>query len=505
MHAVVASRTRGTTWLAVVVGLALAYALLWGGGLAWSHRSPPLDTAEQFAWSFALQGGYPKHPPLPTWIMHALISVFGASVAMPFFATFACIAIALGLTWRLGCEFMSPQHSLLALALTALVGYHGFNADAFNHNVVLLPFQAAMTLFFYLAVRRGDWHLWGLAGLFAGLAMLVKYVAVFPIAALLLYLLVDRDLRVRRTVLGVLLAGGVAALVWAPHALWLRAHDFLPLQYMRSVTEPAEGVAEMVSSVARFFIMQFVRLLPLLLVLGWLLLHGRRRAAPAGLPMARGDRLFLWVAGVGPLALLLLYALPTRTPLEARWGSTLFLLAGWLALDLVAHRPLPPGRVAWRSVVLVHVAIWAMTALVTPRLGEAMELRGRARFPGAELATLAQGTWQARTGRPLRIIIADVWLAGNVIAHSAPVAVMIDGELEWSPWLTREDVERCGALVLQNRSIPEGPPPATEDWMAQASEHGLWEIPWNRRHPRGEPERIQWSILPPAPGAGCPL
>jgi 4-amino-4-deoxy-L-arabinose transferase-like glycosyltransferase len=496
-------RSRGA--VAVVALLAITYAVLWGGGLALSRISPPLDTAEQFAWVYALQGGYPKHPPLVTWILHGLLAVFGTSISLPFFATFACIALALALSWRLASEFMTPERALLGLGLSALVGYYNFNADAYNHNVVMMPFQAGLALSFWFAVRRGGWHRWALTGLVAGLAMLVKYVAVFPLAAMLLYVLLDPAARVRRTFLGLLLAGAVAATVFAPHLLWLDTHDWMPLRYMESVTAPVSDPVELASIIYGFFVLQFLRLLPALALFGWLLLRGRRAAVQALPELARNDRLYLWCVAVGPLAIEVLYGVVMRTPMAGRWGSTMFLLTGWLLLDLARHRPLPDARVAWRNLLVVHAVSWGMTILVTPVGAALLHLHGRANYPGAELASRAEATWQARTGRPLRILIADVWTAGNVIAHTAPAAVMVDGRLQWSPWITEQDVEQCGALVLQNRTIPEGPPPATDAWMDRAGDQGIWMIPWDAAHPSGEPERIQWGVLRPKPGAGCRL
>ena len=104
--------------------MALSYmsVLLWGVACWLSYSAPEVDSAEQFVWSFSLENGYWKHPPLPTWIMHGLIRVFGTSVALPFIATQACIVIALAITWRLGCEFMSPRRSLIAMVPVSVHG-----------------------------------------------------------------------------------------------------------------------------------------------------------------------------------------------------------------------------------------------------------------------------------------------------------------------------------------------------------------------------------------------
>jgi 4-amino-4-deoxy-L-arabinose transferase-like glycosyltransferase len=104
--------TREWMW---VVFLCAAQVLLWSLAFGATYKAPEIDSAEQFVWSFSLENGYWKHPPLTSWIMHGLILAFGTSVALPFVATQTSIVIAMGLTWRLGCEFMSAQRSLVAM------------------------------------------------------------------------------------------------------------------------------------------------------------------------------------------------------------------------------------------------------------------------------------------------------------------------------------------------------------------------------------------------------
>ena len=212
-------------WVVVLL-LCTGQVLIWSIATGLLYSAPELDSAEQFVWSFSIEQGYWKHPPLPSWIMHALLVWLDPSMELPFVATQVSIALALALTWRLGCEFMSTRRSLIAMALTSLVAYHNMGGDSFNHTTVMLPFQAATVLLFYLATRRGGMHLWALTGLFAGLAMLAKYAALIPIAGLLIYVLVDRPLHKRRVAIGLTVAAVVFALVLLPHALWLKRADY---------------------------------------------------------------------------------------------------------------------------------------------------------------------------------------------------------------------------------------------------------------------------------------
>ena len=506
--------------LAWVLLLCIGQVVLWGLGIGLNYQSPEIDSAEQFVWAFSMENGYWKHPPLPSWIMHVLLQVFGPSVALPFVAAQACIVIALALTWRLGCEFMSARRALIAMALTSLVAYHNVGADSFNHNTVLLPFQAATLLLFYLATRRGAWHLWALTGLFAGLAMLVKYVALVPLAGMALYFLVDRSLHHRRAVAGLLLATAMAALVLTPHALWLQATHFMPFRYARSVTEELPGVWAALNSLAGFLLLQLVRVLPFLAGL-WFVLARRAADFPPAVPqlpqlpaLAPRDRLFLWVAALSPLGLTALIGLVGETALQGRWGTNAFLLSGLLALGLWRR---PDTPLMWRRtvqvVVVVQVLMCAGQTISKTVIADRFERPTRANFPGALLARLSQETWKAYADAPLRLVVSDIWLGGNLIANSPQrLAVLIDGHHLQSPWVKAQAVDTCGALILDDTTEDHAgraqPNPALDALLARADASGTWVLPWARPKFRADgPDRgvIRWAIIKPQPGAICAL
>ena len=76
---------------------------------------------------------------------------------------------------------------------------------------------------------------------FAGLAMLVKYVMLWPLAGMLMVLVLDRKTHHWRTLVGLALAVGVLGLALLPHVLWLKSTDFLPFRYARSVAQAMPG------------------------------------------------------------------------------------------------------------------------------------------------------------------------------------------------------------------------------------------------------------------------
>ena len=492
--------------------------LLWGLSAGLTYSAPELDSAEQFVWAFSMESGYWKHPPLPSWIMHALIDVFGPSVMLPFLATQACIVAALALTWRLGCEFMSPARALIAVALTSLVTYHNIGGDSFNHNTVLLPFQAATVLLFYLATRHNTWRLWALTGLFAGLSMLVKYVALMPLAGLLVYFASDRTLHGRRTLLGLLLAACVFGCVLVPHLLWLQRTDFLPFRYAREVTRDLPDASGTLRSLAEFLFAQILRLSQFLVGFWFVTRRGdavlqspTTREAPV---MTRNDLLFLWVAALAPLTVTMLIGLLSASALQARWGTNAFLLSGLLVMALLRRSETPAMlRRTLRVVVAVHVLLCTGQTLSKTVVADYLERRTRANFPGAELARNALVTWQANTGVPLRLVVSDIWLGGNLIANRTQrLAVLIDGYHFKSPWVKMDAVERCGAMVLDDttddaagRAIPS---PALEALMDRADVRGTWNLPWSdAKHAATAGNRgvIRWGVIKPTSSKPCPL
>ena len=499
----------------ILLALCVGQVILWGFAFGLSYQAPEIDSAEQFVWAFSMENGYWKHPPMPSWIMHALLQVFGASVALPFVAAQVCVVAALALVWRLGCEFMSPRRSLIATALTSLVAYHNVGADSFNHSTALLPFQAATVLFFYLATRRRNLHLWALAGLFAGLSILVKYVALMPIVGLMLYFALDRRLHNRKALLGLGVAIGTFAVVILPHVLWLHSADFLPFRYARSVARPMPGLWSNLQDLSDFTLIQVLRLMPMVLGLAFIVMFRNPPAAQATKPAAPGrELLFLWIAALSPLTLTIAFAMATQTELQSRWGTNAFLYSGLVAMACVKR--IDTALMLRRTVnfvVAAHVVLSLGMTLTKTVVADRLHLRTRANFPGAVLASEAAKVWKAHSDAPLRIVVSDIWLGGNIVANNrGRVAVLIDGHVFKSPWVDEKAVASCGALVLDDQTgDANGPPaksPALDRLMAQASVTGVWNLPWavsQRQATDGATGVVRWGIIKPQDPAACAI
>ncbi|WP_028310114.1 glycosyltransferase family 39 protein [Derxia gummosa] len=507
-----------------------AHLLLWAVLPAAIGLNSPWDNIEELVWSRTLELGYYKHPPLPSWVMHGLVTLFGPSPGLTFFAGAGCVAIALAFVWKLGCELrdgagrpVAPALSLATVLLASLAAYHNLRGLYFNHNVAQLPSLAAAFLFFHRALRLGRRRDWIALGAACGIALLTKYSATLFFASFAALVAWERRLGEARLWRGIALATAVMLVVLAPHLAWGIAHDFPTLRYVEHSVGDMHRMNRFVN-LWGFVSTQIVRLLPVALGLGLVHWLGRRSATAEGHAAVRGDdlaadraallcpsdRRFVLAVGLGPLIITLALALFGGMFIDSPWASMYFLLAGWLAVlawPRGGAKALDLGRVL-KVVAAIQVALAVGYLLGNTLLPSLAGHRGRSNFPGETVSRAAVEAWNPARRGPLRVVVGDTWLAGNIAIHRKPVpAVFIDADPLKAPWTGDADVAGCGALVVIDDSrTGEGgdlPDPRVVALFERGGEHGEFTAPWGGRKAR--PVRVRWAVVEPEPGRVCRL
>lgn len=150
----------------------------------------------------------------------------------------------------------------------------------------------------------------------------------------------------------------------------------------------------------------------------------------------------------GPLVLATLMALIVGFKLKFPWGIPMFTQVGLLAIALVSGRFNRDGlkRIAVSAAAVVVVVPLAY-ALVPSLQGYEPLTRGN--WPQAEISKRMGEIWARETGRPLRIVAGDHWVAGivGVTAKDKP-SVFTNGSFEQAPWITPSRVDGQGMLVV---------------------------------------------------------
>jgi 4-amino-4-deoxy-L-arabinose transferase-like glycosyltransferase len=501
---------------ALVVICLLFMVTLWTVLCALSHTAPDLDGMEELVWAASLELGYTKHPPLPSWFMHFATELLGRPAWLPFLMGQLFSALGLWFIWKLACEITTRHRALIAVLLVSVTAYFSLRGTIYNHNTAQLWSITASIWLFYRALRDDRTRDWILLGAVCGLAMLTKYSALIQFAAFFLYLLRAGKLRQRRCWRGIAWATATFCLVLVPHAIWLSQHHFEPLFYADESLQ-AGGRLAALGDLLSFALDQAGRLSPMLIALAaWTLWYRRsgNRApgyaandehfqAPA--PGTRyfrdfpaADRQFLLWVGLAPFVCTVLVSVILGTRLEASWASTFFVLAGFYGLWWMRGQDAVQLRRMLIITLCLQTAMAAGYAIARGPLADLTGHASRSNYPARALAAQALAHWSAhQPGRPLRVIVANTWLGGNIAIHAGPATqVYLDASDAESPWCAPGTALRCGALIAFS-DVGRGPAaPAVRALYDAASWKGVDFVRWG---PKGPMIDLHWAVVPAGP------
>lgn len=465
-------RTWASPQRIVAMGL-IAFAMAWLSHLSYVSLSPPGDNIEQLTWVRSLEWGYYKHPPLPTWLLWLPVQLFGAKSSTTYVLGAALTLSAMGVFWRLLAQMRGSTYACVALLGALCITYYNGRLYYYNHNIVLLLASTASAALCWqaFATRRLRW--WVGLGIVLGLGALAKYQIAVTLLSVLAFWIHQRGWRDPVHRLGGLLACLVALSIFVPHLLWLRTHDFGPVQYAieSSLGARFDSATRMFESIHWLADQLFNRALPAWLLLVVAAVASRRMQSstttaltpPVGAEGASRDRsaralLLAW--GVGPLLFMTLIGLFAGADLQLHWGTPFLLFAVPAAMEMATREFWE--RTALRTVLTAFLAIQALLLLVshlTSPLGpERLRDHHWRNFDAHEMATRIAPKARAELGGPIRVVIGNASQAG-LLALSLPEhpLVLIDGRFDRSPWVTPERLQRCGAVELGAiGTLPDG-------------------------------------------------
>jgi 4-amino-4-deoxy-L-arabinose transferase-like glycosyltransferase len=484
--------------------------LLWSILPVLVQTVPHADNVEQLNWSHALQWGYLKHPPLPTWILHGALELFAPGDYLGYALAMACVVASLVAVWRCARELLDPPAAWMALLLTTADYYLMGRGSFFNHNTVMLPFVAA-SAWAVLRIARGGtgWGPWLVLGLAQALGMLTKYQMAVVILANGVALLAAGCHRRPGFLRNAAIAGAATVLPLFPHALWLPAHGYSSFEYAGHSLLAGLGALARLQQAAGFTVQQLGRLAPgilaLALVWGWWRfrkipeLPGPSPSVPpapqggAG-NMDAGMRRALLVLAFLPLATILALTLSLGIAPQNHWGATTTLFLPLLAVAHLRDRTWLRAEALAPAVAGMHMlaAGWVVVAaFVQPAFHNL--------FPAAGLAREAELAWKARTEGEIRVVVGPDWEAGAIALHLPGFPyVVASGRHEQAPWVTPALVARCGALVLWRAGEPAEEQVAG-DWLERTRGAGMIAAP----DARGRETRIYMAVVMPMRQGEC--
>lgn len=481
--------------------LALAYFTAQTLGRIWVSPAPELDEAEQLLWTRELAWGYGTQPPLYTWLQAGVFALTGPSVAgLALLKNLLLLGLYLAVAWA-GWPLIGAAAAPAAAALLWLPQIGWESQRDLTHSVLATTAGAVLLGAWVRLVREGRTVHHLICGAAAAAALLGKYNAALWVLLLLAVAVGVPALRARLRLPALLAAAALAAVLMAPHLVWLAQH--LPAASQGTLQKMAPVAHGPWAARAHGLLSLLTGLLSV--GLAWALVFGLQIAWPVWRTAGRGPGRDATAAPPDPAmpstpastsAAATLAGLPpgarAADPAVRRlvWLMAALLLAGLLALVLVGG--LSQLRNRWLQPLLfaLPLAGW----LLLPRLPSAAAWRRHERTTLALAALLLVGQiarapldgWRGRPGQlnepvaaladGLRAVAPDVQV---LVVHPPRLAAGLRGQFPDARVLTADEWPAHAAA---------GAPAARTLWVATAGDPA--------RHDRHDLHRGQLSPPP---------
>ena len=442
---------------------ALGFAALWTVVPTLVFPNFRLDIVEQFfvgrEWTF----GSGSHPALTANLLDLVSRAAGIAVAPSLTAALFNL-LALWSIHRLAREYMAPGPALAA-ALSMFGYWYLFQMEGtrYNNSVTLDAFWIFAAYLAFKAIDTGKTRWWFAAGAGIGLGLYFKYTEAVLAAAIVLFLIADRDKRRLWRTAGPWISTAAAFLIFTPYIVWLvRSEFFASLAYAAGNAPRQAGWRGHVFAPLEFLSNQLPLVLPPLFCL-LPILWNRNRAAESATPNPAPQdawklRYLNWLL-FGPLLFNLAWSALGGVYLRCDLGCHIWMpLSVWALVFFGRDRsPRAVRRSCGVSLAFDAVCLFALAVLVP--LAPLFEKNlPRYHFPGKEIAAQAESVWHAEYAEPLPWVMAEPWtggalydawpwLAGNVSVYGRDRARVYSGPSHAS-WGSLDDVRREGGLFL---------------------------------------------------------
>jgi 4-amino-4-deoxy-L-arabinose transferase-like glycosyltransferase len=180
-----------------------------------------------------LSAGYVDHPPLIAWMTWGVLHTLGSSLLALRLLPALASGLLVWMTGKITQEWGGGRYAQMLAALSIapvpiyLILQHWLSMNAFEPLCWTGVLWAASRI-----IQRHDPRYWLAIGMLVGVSLENKYSIIFPVAGLLLGLLLTPERKWLRTPY-FLVAATIAALLFSPNLLWLVHHGFPFLEFER--------------------------------------------------------------------------------------------------------------------------------------------------------------------------------------------------------------------------------------------------------------------------------
>ncbi len=382
--------------------------IVWTLVPALSNVNLPLDTIEHLAWASNLDWGFNKHPPLVAFVLDFFFQIFGNQDWAYYFLSQIFVISAFFIVWIFSKEFFQNQiYSLISIFLLEGIFFYNFTSPEFNVNVCQLPFWALSVLYAWKGLKDDKILDWLLLGLFAGLGFLTKYLFIYllvPIGLFLTYMISKKKISLKSFVSLV-----PFFLILFPHLIWLTENEYITITYglNRAGTGDQSFLNHFLLPIV-FFTKQIGILLPFFVMCLFLLSKFRTK-----LNFKDQRLLFLISISLLPIILIFLTSLMMGVKIRTMWMTPFYLFFGVLFVYLF-QKKINLKKINKFFILFLFLFIFSPVTYLFISISKTDK---RTDYPGREIARLVQNKWDNNFRNEIKIVVGDEWFAGNLSYH----------------------------------------------------------------------------------------
>ena len=208
----------------------ISHLIFWTLVPSLTNNNLPRDTIEALAWGSNLDWGFDKHPPLSAFAVEIFYKIFGNQDWAYYFLSQIFVILTFFVVWVFSRElFKNDKYALISVLLLESIYFYNFTTPEFNVNVCQLPFWALAVFYCWKGFKNNKINDWLLFGLFAGFGVLSKYLFIYLLCGIdlfLIYMLIKKkiDLKCLVSLFSFLL-------ILIPHLVWLIENDYITIFY----------------------------------------------------------------------------------------------------------------------------------------------------------------------------------------------------------------------------------------------------------------------------------
>ena len=387
----------------------LLHLTLWTLIPSLSNINLPLDTIEALAWGSDLKWGFSKHPPFSAFAVEIFYQFFGNQDWAFYLLSQIFVIFSFFIVFKMAKEFfINPILAFLSVLLLEGVFFYNYTTPEFNVNISQLPFWALSIYFTWRCKKNNKFEDYFLLGLFIGLGILSKYLFLYLVMGIYLYLFYQFFYEKKKNLNKILITSLISILIISPHIYWLINNNFETIAYG---LRRAEGIGSFFDHIffpVTFILKQIGLLIPFFIIFFSLTKNFKLKTIKKN-----EKNIFLFFTFLTPILLIIFTSTIMGVKIRTMWMTPFYLFIGIMFIELYLKKI---DFVKLKKFYVIFIFFFIFSPIFYLYISLTNDFK-RTDYPGEEIARLVQNKWDDNFSNEIKIVVGDEWFAGNLSYH----------------------------------------------------------------------------------------